>query len=304
MRLRRRERVPIGGRREAEGAAEAGGEGADAPQADREADVGDRAVGVAQQRGGPLEAAGQQVGPGRLAEGFLELAAEVGAREAGRARHVVDAERLGVAGVGEVLGAEQVSGGRYECHPRSLGSPRRWSGPTPPCSRSAPARWSSARRRSASAARGIGPGSRPPSGWRCSARSAGGRCAFPVAERPRSRSFSSSPPPPSPTSGGPVPEGPGRLVGRRRRRRRRARDRLPALPRRRPLRDSRDRVQPRHVAAPAGHRPPRRRRQLGAAAPGLSARPARGGRRPFRGRRRPRPGLRRADDLGRDPHRR
>ena len=71
---------------------------------------------VAQQRGGALEAAGEQVGVRRLAEGAAELAAEVGAREAGGAGEVVDVERLGVAGVGEVLGAQQVAGGRDEGH--------------------------------------------------------------------------------------------------------------------------------------------------------------------------------------------
>src|SRR6188472_767564 len=68
---------PVGGGRDAEGASEAGGERADALQADREADVGDRAIGVAQQRRRPLEAARQQVGVRRLAKGALELAAEV-----------------------------------------------------------------------------------------------------------------------------------------------------------------------------------------------------------------------------------
>ena len=81
-----------------------------------EADLGDRAVGRPQQRRGALEPAGQQVGVRRLAERAPELAAEVRAREAGGAGHVVDAERLEVAGVGEVLGAQQVAGGRDECH--------------------------------------------------------------------------------------------------------------------------------------------------------------------------------------------
>ena len=50
----------------------------------------------------------------RLAEGAAELAAEVRAREAGGAGEVVDVERLEVPGVGEVLGAQQVPGGRDE----------------------------------------------------------------------------------------------------------------------------------------------------------------------------------------------
>ena len=80
-------------------------------QADGEADVCDRAVGGAQQGGGALEAPGEQVRVRRLAEGAAELAAEVCAREAGGAGEVVDAERLGVPGVGQVLGAQQVADG-------------------------------------------------------------------------------------------------------------------------------------------------------------------------------------------------
>jgi hypothetical protein len=52
----------------------------------------------------------------RLAEGAAELAAEVRAREAGGAGHVVDAERLGVPGVGQVLGAQKMASGRDEGH--------------------------------------------------------------------------------------------------------------------------------------------------------------------------------------------
>ena len=52
----------------------------------------------------------------RLAERAPELAAEVRAREAGGAGQIVDAERLEVAGVGEVLGAQQMAGGRNERH--------------------------------------------------------------------------------------------------------------------------------------------------------------------------------------------
>jgi hypothetical protein len=52
----------------------------------------------------------------RLAEGAAELAAEVGAREAGRAGEVVHVERLEVARVREVLGAQQMAGRRDEGH--------------------------------------------------------------------------------------------------------------------------------------------------------------------------------------------
>jgi hypothetical protein len=44
----------------------------------------------------------------RLAERRAELAAEVGGREPGRARQVLDAERLGVPRVGEVLRAQEM----------------------------------------------------------------------------------------------------------------------------------------------------------------------------------------------------
>ena len=56
----------------------------------------------------------------RLAEGGPELAAEMRAREAGRAGHVVDADRVGVARVGEVLRSQQMAVWRDEGH----GSPR------------------------------------------------------------------------------------------------------------------------------------------------------------------------------------
>ena len=50
----------------------------------------------------------------RLAEGAPELATEVGARQPGGVGQVVDPERLEVAGVGQVLRAQQVAGGRDE----------------------------------------------------------------------------------------------------------------------------------------------------------------------------------------------
>jgi hypothetical protein len=53
---------------------------------------------------------------GRLAERPPELAAEMGAREAGGAGHVVDVERLGVTRVGQVSGAQQMPCRRDEGH--------------------------------------------------------------------------------------------------------------------------------------------------------------------------------------------
>jgi len=103
-------RGPVRGRREAVGTAEARGEGADASEPDCEADLDDRAVGVAQQRGGAFEPAGQQVLMRGLAEDAPELTAEVGGRKmrcAGKRRHV---ERVLVAGVDEVLRTKEVAG--------------------------------------------------------------------------------------------------------------------------------------------------------------------------------------------------
>jgi hypothetical protein len=101
---------PVGGRREPEGPAEGRGERPYAAQPDREADVGHGAVGVAQQGSGALHPAGEQVLVRGLAEGPAELAAEVRrgeSRRAGERRHV---EWLAVAGVDEVLRAQQVPG--------------------------------------------------------------------------------------------------------------------------------------------------------------------------------------------------
>ncbi len=80
----------VGGRRHPEHPPEARRERADALQPDREADVGDRAVGRPQQRGRALEPARQQVLVRRLTERAPELTAEVRRRQAGRAREVVD----------------------------------------------------------------------------------------------------------------------------------------------------------------------------------------------------------------------
>ena len=67
-----------------------------------------------------LQAAGEQVGVRRLAERAAELAAEVGARQARGSGQVVHVQRLEVAGVGQVLGAQQVAGGREEGHERPI----------------------------------------------------------------------------------------------------------------------------------------------------------------------------------------
>src|SRR4051812_43594607 len=74
---RRRMRRAVGGGRHAVGAAEAGREGADAAQPDVAADVDHAAIGAAKERRRALQAPGEQVLVGRLAEGGAELAAEV-----------------------------------------------------------------------------------------------------------------------------------------------------------------------------------------------------------------------------------
>src|SRR4029453_11651541 len=79
-RLRRRGRVglAIGGRGQAQRAREAGREGADALEPDREADLGDGAVGLTEQCRRALEPPAEQEGAGGLAEPAPELAAEGG----------------------------------------------------------------------------------------------------------------------------------------------------------------------------------------------------------------------------------
>jgi hypothetical protein len=99
----------IPGRRHPVRPPEARREGADALQADLEADLGDAMVGVAQQRGGALEPPGQEVLMRRLAERPPELPAEVRGREVRGAGELGDVQRLPVAGVGEVLRAEQMA---------------------------------------------------------------------------------------------------------------------------------------------------------------------------------------------------
>jgi hypothetical protein len=87
-------------------ALEGRGERADAFKPDLEAHLRDAVIGVAQQRCGPLEAAGEQVDAGRFAEGAPERSAEVRSGEAGRARHVRHVDALGIAGVRQIAGAQ------------------------------------------------------------------------------------------------------------------------------------------------------------------------------------------------------
>ena len=116
---------PVGGGRYAECTREAGRERPDAGEADREADLGDGAVGLPEQRRGALEAAAQQVGVRRFPERTPELTAEVRPREPCGSREIVDREPLGIATVGEVLRAQQMTDGCDELHRREFGPPRR-----------------------------------------------------------------------------------------------------------------------------------------------------------------------------------
>ena len=109
---RRRIARPVSGGRHAERATEARCERTDAREADVEADVRDRTVGVAKQLGGALEPSREEVLVRRLAERPPELSAEVCGREASCARECRHIERLSIAGVDQVLGAEQVAGRR------------------------------------------------------------------------------------------------------------------------------------------------------------------------------------------------
>ena len=151
----------------------------------------------------------------RLAEGALELAAEVGAGEPGGAGHVLDADLIRVARVGEVPGPQQMpSLGVRTPSPQSRlarDDDRDLRGNTP---RLRLARWRSDRRRSPSAVRGAGRGSRPRSGWRCSARSAGGRCACRGTGPSRRSPSRSSPWPRSPTCGDAARRGRGGAAAR------------------------------------------------------------------------------------------
>ena len=84
---------------------------ADAAKSDGEADVGDGAIGIPEQGGRPLEAARQEVLVRRLAERAAELTAEVRAREVSGPGERGDVERLAIAGVREVLRAQEVADG-------------------------------------------------------------------------------------------------------------------------------------------------------------------------------------------------
>jgi hypothetical protein len=118
----------VGGRRQTVGSTETRRKGANASEADREADVRDAPVGRAKQGRGTLQAAGEQVRMRRFAERSPELAAEMSARESRCAGQVVNPQRLDVARVGDIFRSEQVPGRWDEDHPSSIAAgPRRVS---------------------------------------------------------------------------------------------------------------------------------------------------------------------------------
>ena len=59
----------------------------------------------------------------RLPEHTAELATEVGARKAGRARQVADIERIRVTSINEIPGPQQVTFRRQNLHARSIATP-------------------------------------------------------------------------------------------------------------------------------------------------------------------------------------
>ena len=73
-------------------------------------------VGVPQHRGRALEPPRQEVLVRRLAEDAPELTAEVRRGEVRNAGERGDVERLAEAGIDEVLGAQEVPGGREVDH--------------------------------------------------------------------------------------------------------------------------------------------------------------------------------------------
>src|SRR5262249_38117701 len=123
----RREVRAVGRWRHTKCPGKAGRERTDAPQSHGETNVGDGPVGGSQERGGPLQAPGQQVRVRRLAEGAPELATEMGTRQARGMRQVVHVERFEIAAVGRVLRAKQVACRRDEGHASSIAPAVSWT---------------------------------------------------------------------------------------------------------------------------------------------------------------------------------
>jgi hypothetical protein len=98
--------APVGRRRLADDVAKRPAEGAQAREADVEADVGHAGGRRPQQEHRPLHAPALQVPVRRLAERRAEGADEVGLGDVGDARQRRDVQRLGVPAVHRVTGPE------------------------------------------------------------------------------------------------------------------------------------------------------------------------------------------------------
>jgi hypothetical protein len=86
---------------------EGAAEGAEACEADIEADIGHASLGLAEQEHRALDPPSLEVPMRRLAENAAEAAAEVRGRDMGHGGHRADVERLGVRTVHRVAGAQQ-----------------------------------------------------------------------------------------------------------------------------------------------------------------------------------------------------
>jgi hypothetical protein len=107
-RVRRAPAACVGRRGLADELTKSGAEGAEAPEANSEADLGDGEPCVSQELLGALDAAPQEVLVRRLAEGLLEAADEVRSRRVRFAGQGGNVERLGVGAVDEILRAAEM----------------------------------------------------------------------------------------------------------------------------------------------------------------------------------------------------
>jgi hypothetical protein len=99
----------IGARRLAHDLVEGPAECSQAGEGDIETDIGDAAVGLAQEEHGALHPSPLQVAVRRFAEHVAEAATEVRRRDVGDRRDGADVERLGVCAVHRITGAQQAS---------------------------------------------------------------------------------------------------------------------------------------------------------------------------------------------------
>ena len=107
--------VAVRARRLADDRAERPAERAEAREADVEADLGDAALGLAQHEHRPLDAAALEVAVRRLAEGGAEGPDEVRLGDVRDPRERGDVERVRVAAVHRIAGAEHAPVGLLDC---------------------------------------------------------------------------------------------------------------------------------------------------------------------------------------------